>query len=227
MIVLASIFRNASGYVDRYFDQVNRLRKDFRVRLVVAEGDSTDDTYDLIDRQLMDNDLLLKVDHGGPVFGSVDNEQRWSQIAYVCNEVLRHLDMKDDDKLVYVESDLVWPVDTMHFLINDLDHVGAVAAMSLVPTNGQFYDTWGHVGMDGVPFKHEPPFHPSLEHARSGHLYPIQSAGSCIAVRGEIVNQGLEFSDTDCIRGFCRTIRDHTPLMLDPDAVVYHPWGGA
>lgn len=222
MIVVASIFRNSSGYVDRYFEQVNRLRKDFRVRLVVAEGDSTDDTYDLLDKELLDNDTLLKVDHGGPEYGSYDIPERWAQIAYVCNEVLRHLDMKDDDRLIYVESDLVWPVDTMHFLLRDLDHVGAVAAMSMHGQTGRFYDIWGHVGIDGVPFSPLAPFHSSLEHVKSGRLYPIQSAGSCIAVRGDIVNKGLEFSNEDAIRGFCRTIRDHTPLMLDPDAVVFH-----
>lgn len=222
MIVVASIFRNSAHYVDRYFEQIDKLRKDHRVRLVIAEGDSTDNTYDLLDARLHENDTLLKVDHGGPEFASVDNPQRWAQIAYVCNEVLRYLDMNESEKLIYVESDLAWPVDTMHYLINDLDRVGAVAAMSVQPSTGRFYDTWGHVGMDGVPFSPHPPFHPSLEHVRSGHLAPIQSAGSCIAVRGEIVNQGVEFSNEDCIRGFCRTIRDHTPLMLDPDAVVYH-----
>lgn len=222
MIVVASIFRNSSAYIDRYFQQIDALRRDHRVRLVVAEGDSTDNTYDLLDERLMDHDSLLRVDHGGPEFESVDHPQRWAQIAYVCNEVLRHLDMKDKDKLIYVESDLMWPVDTMHYLIADLDKVPAVAAMSIQASTGRFYDVWGHVGTDGVPFSPLAPFHSSLEHVKSGRLYPIQSAGSCIAVRGEIVNKGLEFSYDDCIRGFCRTIRDHTALMLDPDAVVYH-----
>jgi hypothetical protein len=222
VIVVASIFRNAAHYVNRYFEQIERLRDDYRVRLVIAEGDSDDDTYELLDKHLLDNDTLLKVDHGGPVFGSVDNPQRWAQIAYVCNEVLRHLDMKDDEKLIYVESDLLWPVDTMHYLIHDLDTVGAVAAMSLHPSTGRFYDIWGHVGMDGERFTPTPPFHPSIADVKSGRLALIQSAGSCIAVRGEIVNKGVEFSNEDCIRGFCRTIRDHTPLFLDPDAVVFH-----
>lgn len=221
MIVFASIFRDSEEYVDRYFDQINALRKQEKVRLVVAEGDSIDRTYDYIVGQLENDDTLLKVDHGGPVYGSYDIPERWAQIAYVCNEVLKHLDLNDDDTLIYCESDLVWPWDTMTRLCADLEHVGAVAAMSIRPNTGQFYDVWGHVGLDGVPFQFDPPFHKDLAHNK-GRMIPIQSAGSCIAVRGEIVNAGVEFSHEDGIRGFCRTIRDHTPLMLDPLAEVLH-----
>ena len=222
MLVVASIFRDSESYVDRYFEQINRLREEMPVRLVIAEGDSTDDTLTLLERKVRDGDTLLKVDHGGPEYGSVDNPDRWAQIAYVCNAVLDQLHMDDKDRLIYVESDLAWPVQTMTRLHYDLDTVGAVAAMSIQPSTGNFYDTWGHVGLDGERFSPHPPFHPSLARLREGALTAIQSAGSCIAVRGEVVNAGVKFSSEDCIRGFCRTIRDHTALYVDTGAEVYH-----
>lgn len=222
MLVMASIFRNAEGYVDRYFEQVNRLRDEIPVRLVIAEGDSSDDTLLLLERKIRDGDVLLKVDHGGPEYGSIDNPNRWAQIAYVCNAVLDQLNMADDDRLIYVESDLAWPVDTMLRLHSDLDTVGAVAAMSFRASMEQFYDIWGHVGLDGVQFSHHAPYHSSLAGLKYGALTAIQSAGSCIAVRGEVVNAGVKFSEEDCIRGFCRTIRDHTALYVDTGAEVFH-----
>lgn len=222
MLVVASIFRNAERYVDRYFEQIDRLRQEMPVRLVIAEGDSTDDTLTLLERKIGDKDTLLKVDHGGPEFDSIDHPTRWAQIAYVCNAVLDQLAMKDKDRLIYVESDLAWPVDTMLRLHADLDTVSAVAAMSIQASTGHFYDTWGHVGLDGEPFSHYPPFHPSIANLNHGALTAIQSAGSCIAVRGEVVNAGVKFSEQDCIRGFCRTIRDHTALWLDTGAEVFH-----
>jgi hypothetical protein len=223
VLVVASIFRNSEGYVHRYFEQIRALRDQMPVRLVIAEGDSDDDTLTLLERGVADRDTLLKVDHGGPVYGSIDVKERWAQIAYVCNTVLKHLDLKDSDKLIYVESDLVWPWDTMVQLAKDLDVVGAAAAMSFHGRTGKFYDTWGHVGLDGVPFRHDAPYHDRLAKIPPGRLLPIQSAGSCIAVRGDIVNAGVQFSNDDCIRGFCRSIRDHTPLWLDTGAEVYHP----
>lgn len=222
MLVVASIFRNAESYVDRYFEQIESIREFMPVRLVIAEGDSTDDTLTLLERKVGDNDVLLKVDHGGPVYGSVDNEQRWAQIAYVCNTVLDNLNMADTDKLIYVESDLGWAGYTMKRLADDLDGVSAVAAMSIQVSTGNFYDIWGHVGLDGVPFTPHPPFHQSLARLPHGRLTAIESAGSCVAVRGEVVNAGVRFSDKDCIRGFCRTIRDHTTLWLDTGAEVFH-----
>ena len=223
MLVMASIFRNSESYLWRYFTQVAELREQMPVRLVVAEGDSTDNTYAELEAELGKRDTLLKVDHGGPEYGSVDDENRWAQIAYVCNAVLDHLDMRDDDHLIYVESDLAWPWTTMTRLNADLSVVGAVAAMSFHAHTGKFYDIWGHVGLDGVPFSRDEPFHDSIARLKPGYLTAIQSAGSCIAVRGEIVNKGIRFSDRDCIRGFCRDIRDHTALMLDTGAEVYHP----
>lgn len=222
MLVVASIFRNAEHYVPRYFEQIAALRDEMPLRLVIAEGDSTDDTMTLLERGVRDNDTLLKVDHGGPVFGSIDNEQRWSQIAYVCNTVLDHLDMKDDDRLLYVESDLGWSAHAMARLVKNLDAVGAVAAMSFHVGSGNFYDIWGHVGLDGVPFSPEAPYHSSLAKLPVGRLTAIESAGSCIAVRGKVVNAGVRFSEKDCIRGFCRTIRDHSTLWLDTGAEVWH-----
>lgn len=223
MLVVASIFRNAEEYIPRYFEQVDALRELVPLRLVVAEGDSTDDTLTLLERYARGRDTVLKVDHGGPEFGSVDNQIRWAQIAYVCNTVLDHLQMKNTDRLIYVESDLIWAPETMLRLYKNLDTIKACAAMSYVGQSDRFYDIWGHRGLDGERFVPEFPYHPSLARLPDGRLTGIGSAGSCIAVRGEVVNAGVRFSNEDGILGFCRTIRDHGALWLDTGAEVFHP----
>lgn len=223
MLVVASMFRDAAGYVDRYFTQIQRLRDQMDVRLVLAEGDSSDGTWERLSARLRPDDVLVKAEHGGPAFDSVDDPLRWAQIGFVCNKVLAELHLDDDDKLIWVESDLIWPWDTMVRLSKDLDTVSAVASMSYHGPTGLFYDIWGHVGMDGRPFSAHPPYHPTLRHAPLGVLVPILSAGSCIAVRGDVVNAGVSFSTKDGIRGFCRTIREHTVLWLDTGAEVWQP----
>lgn len=222
MLVVASIFRDSERYVDRYFEQVEDLRRYTPARLVIAEGDSTDSTFSMLEERVGEQDTLLKVDHGGPKFDSHDIPQRWAQIAYVCNAVLDRLEMEDDDRLLYVESDLGWTGHAMATLVSVLDRVGAAAAMSFHAPTELFYDVWGHTGLDGERFTHKPPYHKALENLPPGRLTPIATAGSCIAVRGRVVNAGVRFSDEDCIRGFCRTIRGHTTLWLHPGVEVWH-----
>ena len=45
-IAIGSIFRNSTSYVDRYFEQIERLESelDAPVALILGEGDSTDST---------------------------------------------------------------------------------------------------------------------------------------------------------------------------------------
>lgn len=223
MLVVASAFRNSEHYVRRYFEQVALLRDEIPLRLVLAEGDSTDDTYALIEKHLQPDDVLLKVDHGGPVYGSVNKPERWAQIAYVWNTILDHLHLDDTDRFLLVESDLGWAPGSIAELVGCLDRVGAVAAMSYHVGTGNFYDIWGHRGMDGERFKMKPPYHPDLDGLPRGRMVAIESAGSCIAVRGKVMNAGVRFSNEDGIRGFCRTIRDHATLWLHTGAEVWHP----
>lgn len=226
MLVVASIFRNAESYVPRYLEQIDQLRAELPLRLVIAEGDSDDDTLTLLERGITDADTLLKVDHGGPEFGSVDNIMRWAQIAYVYNTVLDHTQMADTDRFLLVESDLAWEASELRTLVDALDNVSAVAAMSLTP-DGRFYDTWGHVGLDGKRFTANPPHHKSIQNLKPGAMTAIESAGSCIAVRGDVMNAGVRFANVDGIRGFCRTIRDHATLWLHTGVSVWHGVGAS
>jgi len=165
-ITLCSIFRNSEDYIDRYFLQIYNLERVLGepIRLVIAEGDSADDTYEQLEKHLVDHaegDLLLKIDHGGPTFGSVDHPQRWAQIALVCNGVMEAASEYVGPK-IYVESDLIWEPPTMIQLLEDLAVYPAVAPMSMMGT--RFYDHWGHRGLDGVRFTGEPPLPPVPAH---------------------------------------------------------------
>jgi hypothetical protein len=219
-IVLASIFRDSTSYLDRYFAQVEALREHLDVRLALCEGDSLDDTYRQLKRQASKDDLVMWRDHGGPKFGSVDHVQRWAQIAWVCNELLRAIRHSFPGlPLVYVESDLIWEPETPLTLLADLEHVPAVAPMSM--HQGRFYDLWGHRGLDGVRFRPHPPYHDDLAHAEG--LVEISSAGSCVVMRPEVAAVA-EFGDNDCIVGLGRSIRHNGGgLYLDPRVAVHHP----
>lgn len=217
MVVIASMFRDSIDYLDRYFDQVQELDQMIPVRLCIAEGDSKDNTYNELDARMQPGDQLLKVDHGGPRFGSVDLVDRWQLLAYVCNTIMEHV--PENETLIYVESDLIWNPSTMLLLLDDLDEVPAVAPLSM--KDDWFYDTYGHRGLDGERFKTVHPYHVDL--ANRTDLVEIGSAGSCIAMRPEIAEKA-RFGDTDCVVGLGQSIRDNGfSLWLDPLLSVVHP----
>lgn len=263
LVVIGSIFRNSTHYLDRYFNQLNGLRSllaDHAVHLtpILVEGDSTDHTLrELTTRTAASGGGVVTVrNHGGPVFGSVDHPQRWRQLAHACNGVLESMSMLTVpvDALIYVESDLAWKPETMIRLLHHVGvfsrdaevskMVGSVPAVApfcftgpqgLDGPRGFFYDIWGHIGDNGVNFNSLPPYHvsaPAFDETGALPLVPINSAGSCVVVGAPIVHDILSglvrFSDTDCIRGYCRainavqySIHGHG-LYLDPGAEVRH-----
>lgn len=222
-VVLASIFRNSTGYLDRCFDQAARLRAALEadghtLRLLLAEGDSSDGTWEQLQQRIGSSGRLLKLEHGGPEFGSVDNEQRWRQISFVCNGLLAAVP-QEANAVIYVESDLIWEPETMLALLGALDTVPAVSPMSFHQA-GFFYDTWGF-RRNGIRFQPNPPYHPDLH---GDVAMRIDSAGSCIVMRGEVA-RSCRFDPPELgIVGFCRDIYRHGySLTLLPAYRVVHP----
>lgn len=228
--VLASIFRNSAGYVDRYVRQARMLQAAIRnlnpvdthsLRLVLTEGDSTDDTYNLLDLALAGYNFdydLGQVNHGGPSFGSIDNEQRWRNISKVCNATLDRI-RPDDDVVIYVESDLLWGPSVILNLIRHLWSVNAVAPMCFHAPTGLFYDTWGY-RKNGKPFQQQPPYHVDLHDI----LTPIDSAGSCIVMRASVAREARFTPPEWGIVGFGDNMNSKGyQLWLDPHELVIHP----
>lgn len=222
MILLTSVFRDSTSYVQRYLQQVADLRAATTtpIHVVAVEGDSEDDTYELLAKS-PEIDTLLVCEHGGQKWGSIDHPMRWRQIATACNTALCAAVRlsEPEDVWLYVESDLLWSPLTMLKLISDLDNVPAVAPMSMM--GGRFYDIWGH-RKDGRGFSAHPPYYPGWE--RDSHtLSQIDSAGSCWATNYEPL-QAAEFGVKDCVLGVGRSIAEAGySLWVDPSIAVEHP----
>lgn len=227
-ITLCSTFRNSTSYLADYFNQILALdyelhkRKD-KLTLLWGEGDSTDGTQAQLEAaKWRFKATLVDVSHGGPEFGSVVDSERFTQLAHVGNTMLDAYRKKESDVLLWVESDLIWAPDTMLTLIDHLDKYPAVAPLVLLDRpgwpKGSFYDTWGF-RKDGKHFTHRRPYHK----ANDGHsLLQIDSAGSCMAVRGEMAKE-LHFPEEDVFVGFSKQIYEHGgTLWLDPTVSVTH-----
>jgi hypothetical protein len=216
VIALCSIFRNSEHYLPRYFGQVDMLREELKgVRLFLTEGDSQDNTWHALPQYTKDGDQLLHVSHGGPNFGSVDNEQRWQQIAQVVRPTLAMALDESPEVLVWVESDLIWDTGTMTTLIEEAREYGAVAPMILAAGSDRYYDTWGY-RQHGRHFLSYPPYFPvdpNPGNNATTHLRWIDSCGSCFAT-----------TSMDALRSW----DGHWPypeagLKCDPTLCVEHP----
>lgn len=223
-VVLGSIFRNSSHYLHRYFSQAYRLREELKergdsLRLVLVEGDSSDDTWEALAKWGRDFDLSrIKREHGGPPWGSVDDPARWRALSFCCNGVMEYI-TAGDDAVIYVESDLHWEVPTMIRLLDQLDDDHPAIAAMCFTALGAFYDTWGH-RKNGKSFGPFPPYHAEL---KAHDLTEIDSAGSCIVMRGDVARR-VRFGPEDCVRGLGRSIWENGySLWIDPHARVVHP----
>lgn len=206
MLTVASIFRDSSSYLDRYFAQINALREHIDVELVLAEGDSSDDTWERLDAAK--DGLLLKVDHGGPRYGSVDHPARWADIAKVVREVIACVG--SPEQFMWIESDLICEPETVLALLDDLDTVSTVAPMVLQQGTTRFYDFWGF-RKGGELFMQYAPYY-YLPDDETGPLVKIDSCGSCFVTR-----------DFDAVRRWDGIWPYPGDLWLDPAQRIYHP----
>ena len=225
-VVVGSMFRDSTGYLETYIAQIHGLRdlleaRGDKLRVVAVENDSQDDTHLRLDDwggNVFCDLTLIKVHDDCPYYRSIDDPKRWRHLAWVANHVLEDVDDRDD-VLLYVESDLGWEPAEMLQLI---DHTRLLPAVSCpnyaFEKGGRYYDIWGS-RKDGRRFSPHRPYHPDW----SEELMTMDSVASVLAVRADIARK-TRFGDTNCFIGWCEDIRSqgHT-IWYDPSLCVIHP----
>lgn len=224
-VTIISCFRNATGYIQDYFDQMGALAKLLsargdKLKLTLGYGDSTDGTGEMLYEEAtfcMDA-LLVDVSHGGHVFGSIEHPQRFKQLAGVGNRLLEHVD-ETAHVVGIVESDLIWDAETMVRLIDQIEGVRYVAVAPMVMDGPEsFYDVFAF-RKNGVRFTKTPPYCDWLDK----DMMQLDSAGSVLFVHADLARKA-RFSDGESIVGFCKQIIWHGgSIWLDPQATVKHP----
>lgn len=226
-VTLCSAFRNSvvNGHLERYLEQVWALHGALNERgdalhCVWGEGDSSDDSRAQLAGGLYGWEFTLAdCTHGGPAFESIENQQRFRQLAKVGNAIWAVIP-EDTDAVIYVESDLVWEPATLLGLLDALTVYPAVTPLIMDnPPANTYYDVWGS-RRNGSRFTKQPPYHPDIVPRQ---MLKLDSAGSCIALRWKLA-QWLHFPE-DCFVGFCRLLYERGgELWLDPTLPpVYHP----
>jgi len=158
--------------------------------------------------------------HRGPVFGSTEAPERMKALSYVCNTMLSAV-RQEDDIVFYVESDLVWDAFTVCALINAaVEREGGFDVFAPMVFAGRaFYDIWGFRKY-GQRFNSLPPYHPELT---NGHPVELDSAGSCLVMRGEIA-RNVRITNDYALVGWCDNARKQGyKIAVHPQLWISHP----
>lgn len=225
-IVIGSAFRNSSGYLSRYLRQVMSLAAhagpSHSVRVIAAEGDSTDLTREILLQTLPVGSTVVNVSHGQRWFGSTEELDRMQAMSAVGNAIFSAVN-ETDDVLVYVESDLIWDVHTIGTFI-DLamrrqDEFDVFSPMTFA--GDAFYDIWGF-RKNGERFVGCPPYHIALT---MGQLCEMDSVGSCLVMRAKVARE-CRINDGNCLVGWCGDARSkgyRIATLYHPSLIVRHP----
>ena len=227
-VCLLSMFSSSTGYLDRYFYQVSLLRnvlqaRGDRLRLILCEGDSVDQTWPQLKAQVRRYRLkhkLLRHHHGNTVYGSQEIPQRFAQLSRIWNEMLEHV-TDGVDVVIIVESDLIWEAQTLLQLVEHAQAVGGIVAPMVFEGDDWFHDCWAH-RRNGVRFTNEPPYHKDLASLPNG-LLRMDSVGSCLAMPGEIART-CSTTESEELVGFCNQARAiGYGVWCDPRLRIQHP----
>ncbi len=186
-VVFVSAFRNMSGRIAGYLDQVKTLQDSHSVRVVAVEGDSLDRTAEELVRLSDATGVRLSVhthNHGQRVFGSTEDADRLEALTGVMITGMGAV-TSSDDVVVYIESDLRWDSTQILNLIKIVERGEVDVVAPLVLHNATFYDVFVF-RKNGRRFAHRLPYHPEL--SPTG-ITEVDSAGSCLVMRSEIARR--------------------------------------
>lgn len=231
-IQVVSAFRNMSGRVPKYYQQVHALRVAFENRVdlsvVACTGDNVDRTRE--DLLVMQGHFampttIVDYSHGGPAWGSTEQDDRLAKLSGVLNAALDGV-AADTDYVLYVESDLIWDPYQAHDLVAEVvrDPVTFQVVAPLVYAGEAFYDVWGHRGTDGERFAPFPPYHSSLKGLVDEEcVVEVSSAGSCLVMAG-VVARTVRVSNGNALVGWCEAARSAGyRIGVAPHIRVDHP----
>lgn len=225
--VIVSAFRNSPVHqIDRWLTQCGTLRAltTGRCRVVAVVGDCSpgDRTEALLRSGALARGMGLEIvryDHGGPHFGSVESAQRMRQLSGVGNAMLDSVAL-DDDFVFYVESDLIWEAHVPLELTDYLNWcTGPHVVAPLVFAGEYFYDVWGF-RLNGERFA---PFFPYHKDIGPG-MTLVDSVGSCMVMYAGIACNKLLRMESGALVEFCDILRNsgHT-IGVVPTLSVRHP----
>src|SRR3989338_8076174 len=233
LVAICSLFRNCSADIKECFKRRKKLTYPCKSLVhICIEGDSEDNTFELLqnESERMENVLVKKHDKNIPPFWGFIHPARMKGLADSANFALEMaLKQTNAEYVLWLESDLEYPEDLIERLLECQKDI--VATMIFIKGTNLFYDIWAfrkgddlnQKGPEGALgcFQANPPHHPVYDPER---IFQVDSAGSVLLLKREVIEQGAHFTDEEAIVGLCQTARSKGfDVWADPSITVWHP----
>ena len=220
-VAVCSLFRNSAETLPAYRAAFESQVGDFDLFFSLVEGDSSDETWDLLRSWQSEDDRVLLTKHDvEPVVDFDDRVRKWAMLA---NVFMEQASRRPFDHLLVCESDLCVPPDLVAGL---LENGGDVVAPSVF-LGDLFYDTWGFRGLDGRRFTNLAPYHPDF---RFNDVVELSSVGSTVLFSKAVLDAGIRMRGTyenGLLVGMCQDARARGfRVWLDSRFSVIHPTRG-
>jgi hypothetical protein len=225
-LTISSAFRNSpQRQIDRWVSQVRALLDacpDYVVTAAPVEGDSTYDTYTRLVDAMDAADISGTVhvcNHGGPMYGSVENPDRMRNLSKVLNCCLDAC-KPDAHVFMFVESDLIWSPNAVRGLVSTLLLDPSFDVLAPLVFAGQyFYDVWGF-RKDGTRFSPLSPYHSGM--SLSADITEVDSVGSCFVARADKIQEAR--AESGALVEWCDRMRAlGSRIGVTPLFQVEHP----
>lgn len=223
-----SQFRNAAGdQIARYRRQIARLNyPPDLMRLYLCEGDSTDNTLAELQAWARVDDRLTIVKHDTniPHFSHSPRPARMKAVSQNGNKGWDMIAGDDwGDFALMLESDLLYEPDLVTQLVTRMpDEAAIFAPMIWIQVDGgvRFYDIWAY-RVNGEKFQ---PTSPEWYKARFPDTFEVDSVGSVVLFKMQLITSDLRLNEETCVLGMCNTARQWGhKIFVDPGIDVLHP----
>jgi hypothetical protein len=224
-----SQFRNAAGeQIARYRQQIEAL--DYPadlLRLYLCEGDSDDDTLTEL-AQWAATDARVKIvkhDTGIPHYSHSPRPERMRAVSENGNMGWDAIARDGWGEYgLMLESDLLYKPDLFERLVTRRPAKADIYSPMIwiqVKASIRFYDIWAY-RIDGEKFQPTgPEYYYSKYHGRP---FELDSVGSVVLIRMQLIHEGLRLGESDCILGMCNEARKRGyHIYCDPTIDVLHP----
>lgn len=221
-VVICSLVRDGMGYLPAYRAQLEALDLDGKHswKLCVLEGDSQDESHEFLEAWAAQagGRIIVGRECVGDTVENEDRAARWARAGNACFDLIpkdgRHT------HVLWLEADLCFPAELIkRLLAHDVDIVAPIIWLG-----GFFYDTWGFRGLDGRRWSNHPPYHADF---RSLDLIEVQSVGSCVLFRREVLDAGIRFRgsyENGLLVGMCQDARTKGfKVFVDTGTAILHP----
>lgn len=228
-VTVFSPFRDGGrSYVEAYMNRLYALQSDLNYRYILVEGDSTDDTLEVL-LEYAERDpamTVLKCDTGLPRHGSVVNAERFEILAKVFNTGLDAVDTVWSDYAIFIPSDVLYEPDMISRLVSlDKDLVAPYFWVREDYGQGayeRFYDIWGFIDQSSSNF----PLERAEWYAANYPSEPfrVNAVGGVILMKSIIIEAGCRYTSADVDHGLCWCASAKGfEVWADPTTKVYHP----